>query len=673
MKCLGSKTKWFGFGIKLTIVDFSCTNQKRNLIKKDCNIPPEEWVAEKIKEASKRQIEGDEPLRLPLRKSGSTYEEYSIDMLYEDQERIVAVVMGKIQEWLEADDLSNFRPLRLTVNGAAGSGKSVVINTIVTLMRKMFNSNQVAQVAAPTGTAAFNVGGETLHRLVGAKVSKREYSPNANKASTDKQNRLTSKFDHLLALIIDERSLINLKDIGTASRVIAESVYGGGPFDDSTFGDIPVVVLFGDDQQLPSTGEGAFQCLDPPTKRKVPPMTALGRRVMLECAENVLELFGSKRMQDDKIDDKALLKAVRDNDDLTPAQVKKILSLHLSEVKRRHGEAAKAEIESKSIFLFYTNDKKDRHNIRRLAMASSNANPVAFVGLQTRSNTTGKSDRTHFVGDTPGISMLCTGAFVALEGHNFQPEWGLHNGACGTLVELVFKKGHNPNHGDQPAYAVVDFPLYCGPVWDQDNPTHMPIPPVEHPCESHCCFRRIMPLVLAWARTIHKFQGLSAGPVDPGKIPNIFPSIVCDPDKREQERTALGLFYTALSRATTLGDANGDGSAIYFTGQDFNEARIRCIGKRMRSDADYVRAKQRSQWVSYLKKHIMPQTTMPDAQSVLQWAASGRTSHSQLVERIETYVNQRQKTNQAPFKIARSKTKRKATKTTKRRSKKSKL
>ena len=66
-----------------------------------------------------------------------------------------------------------------------------------------------------------------------------------------------------------------------------------------------------------------------------------------------------------------------------------------------------------------------------------------------------------------------------------------------------------------------------------------------------------VPLTLAYARTIHKFQGMSAGPVDEGKIKNMYDVIVCDPDEKSFQGTVLGLLYTATSRATTLGDDNG--------------------------------------------------------------------------------------------------------------------
>ena len=92
---------------------------------------------------------------------------------------------------------------------------------------------------------------------------------------------------------------------------------------------------------------------------------------------------------------------------------------------------------------------------------------------------------------------------------------------------------------------------------------------------------------------------MSAGPVDHGKIPNMFKHIICDPHDKYCERSAPGLFYTALSGATTLGDDTGWRSAIYFTGGHYNEQRVRNIGKKNGTDDDYKRVKQRQRWVTH--------------------------------------------------------------------------
>jgi hypothetical protein len=43
--------------------------------------------------------------------------------------------------------------------GCGGTGKSVLINTVVSYIRKIFQSNNSVLVTAPTGVAAHNVGG----------------------------------------------------------------------------------------------------------------------------------------------------------------------------------------------------------------------------------------------------------------------------------------------------------------------------------------------------------------------------------------------------------------------------------------------------------------------------------------------------------------------------------
>ena len=99
-------------------------------------------------------LEENQTLNIPLKEDGSRY---TIDQLYQDQKEVVTVVLDTLHDFLIMDDLADFKPLRLLINGQGGSGKSVVINTIVTLMREMFQTNDVVKVLAPTGIAAYNV------------------------------------------------------------------------------------------------------------------------------------------------------------------------------------------------------------------------------------------------------------------------------------------------------------------------------------------------------------------------------------------------------------------------------------------------------------------------------------------------------------------------------------
>ena len=51
----------------------------------------------------------------------------------------------------------------MTVTGVAGSGKSTMINTLVSIIRTFFQTEKSVKVCGPTGAAAFNAGGVTCH------------------------------------------------------------------------------------------------------------------------------------------------------------------------------------------------------------------------------------------------------------------------------------------------------------------------------------------------------------------------------------------------------------------------------------------------------------------------------------------------------------------------------
>ena len=405
----------------------------------------------------------DKEVILPKRPDGM---DYSFHALYPDQQQIVTQVMSKINEFIESDDLTTFQPLRMTINGAGGSGKSVVINTIVSLMRKMFQINDVIKVVAPTGTAAFNVKGETLHHLCCNKVSRSHYKPNT--MSKEKRIQLIKRFKALLVLIVDERSLINSCDLGTVECQIGETLYGGGHMSEESFGGLPVVILAGDDYQLPGTLEGAIASI---FNKGGTEMTRKGRSALLDCSKFVMQLDGSKRMKDSEIQEKRILEKLRVAAELSEDDIAKLMSLDLNTIERRHGKQVVQEICDRAIFLFYTNEKRRSHNLRQILRHSSKTNPVAILQPKSTGPNRGKGIASHFDGNKlPESSMLCEGARVAIDNRNFNPIWGLHNGACGIVDEIIFEEGKSPNNGDLPLYVVVNFPLYDGPVWDQTNP-----------------------------------------------------------------------------------------------------------------------------------------------------------------------------------------------------------
>ena len=417
-----------------------------------------QWLESVISESIESE---NADLHIPKKFDGSDYE---ISDLYPDQQYIAYSILAKVKQFMTMDDLSKFVPLRCTVNGQAGTGKSVLINTITSVLRRMFNYNNVVKVVAPTGVAAFNVGGETIHNF----ASFGNFGGDSLCMSTNDRQKLVARLKHLLCLIIDERSMVSSKTLGNLEQRLKETIFQGQGFEDVQFGGLPILVLAGDDYQLPSVEQGCIQCRERIDGGKA---EERGRSVFRTCAETVFKLPVVHRIADEKADDRDLLDRLRIGECVTDDDVKRLQNLHIDNIERKHGKKAADDIKKESVYLFWTNEKRVRHNLSCLAALNSPNNPTAVVKARSSSAKNGKAVSSHFSKDAPSTSMFCVGSKVAITGRNFKPSWGLHNGACGEVQEIVFESGNSPNKGNLPSYVVVDFPLYQGPAWDLENPT----------------------------------------------------------------------------------------------------------------------------------------------------------------------------------------------------------
>ncbi len=54
------------------------------------------------------------------------------------------------------------------------------------------------------------------------------------------------------------------------------------------------------------------------------------------------------------------------------------------------------------------------------------------------------------------------GAKVQIADRNFEPDWGLFNGAVGKVVEIVYNENTSPLGATCPQFIIVDFPTYQG-------------------------------------------------------------------------------------------------------------------------------------------------------------------------------------------------------------------
>ena len=152
----------------------------------------------------------------------------------------------------------------------------------------------------------------------------------------------------------------------------------------------------------------------------------------------------------------------------------------------------------------------------------------------------------------------------------------------------------------------------------------VPIPTCTVNCDRHCCERRYIPLVLAWARTIHQLQGSTVGPTEPGKPTNPMKRLVVDLGSVSFEKTCPGVAYVAVSRANTMGKGDVMKSAIYFIGNSFTKDRLTNMTK-LKNGSRFTKPHSRRQnWISYLNKHINSFKTTCKSQrtALIKWCSS---------------------------------------------------
>ncbi|EAQ89410.1 hypothetical protein CHGG_06029 [Chaetomium globosum CBS 148.51] len=141
---------------------------------------------------------------------------------------------------------------------------------------------------------------------------------------------------------------------------------------------------------------------------------------------------------------------------------------------------------------------------------------------------------------------VCIGARVMLTRNIWNPV-GLVNGAQGTVHDIGWAEGADPLR-DPPLVIMVALDKYTGPPYYtrdvelQDGQGRLVVPILQvrqdFTLKNKTCSRTQFPLVVAYAITVHKSQGIT------------LPKVVCDISERE---FASGLSYVAVSRGVEAG------------------------------------------------------------------------------------------------------------------------
>jgi hypothetical protein len=568
----------------------------------------------------------DDGLRLPVRSDGT---EYTIEALSIDQQKILAEVLGAVRNYLEKGLEEELPIFRMTVCGVAGSGKSTWINTLVTVLRKMFQSKNAVQVFAPTGSAAFTAGGETIHRGLDVLVDKKNepLKPNV-------RQRLHDKLYSTVALIFDEKSMIDASTFGNAKDNCRQCAHGG-IFDKQAWGGIPIIILVGDDFQLPPVLNGAFYAL--PGNRVSLYKTdktifqRLGYEEFISCGEKVAFLQGIKRVNDDQLQLKRILNAVRQEDDnieLGEEDIQRLLELHIHHP--RFSREDRKKIEKDAVFVFANKIPRNQTNFTMLKKENLKGSPVARIKSKTINNYGRTVQNNHHYDEDrePSVVKICKNAIVSLTGYNPEPRLGLYHGSVGKVIEIVFNDDESPNDDFLPKYVLVEFAQYIGKEIVQGHPRTIPIIPCTVRCRKNCCSRTYIPLSLAFGKTGHTFQGTTVGPVPIGHPKNAIQKIIVDPGTRAFEGVNVGLLYQLLGRPTTIGTKEDKfSSAIYFTGPNFNRERITNLTKDAKGKT-FKKAWLRLKWVNFLKENKIDisRWDQNNLSELFQWANNTKVS-----------------------------------------------
>lgn len=432
------------------------------------------WLVGQIEKERKSTEEDDTYKPFTMNVNG---EEVVMRMSHakDDQLTILVTVMLKLREWIECATSNDpakaatFKPLRMTIRGSAGAGKSFFIKCLANSIRKVFNRQDVVHVAAPTGAAAFNVGGETLHR----KWSINPHKP-SQEIGEETKSRLKNAHRRVLAFIIEERSMLTADVLGAAERNSSSATHGGN-HDDEEWGGVPIVIKVGDDYQLPpptNREKGAFDTMDSKSswsQQNLSGTASFGSELFTTMSEHCMELTSIKRQNSSQSQFKDLLGRVRLGD-ANYHDANTLLDLHLS----NYSSQQRKQILNEGVVmhLFATKAPRNEHNYQRLSETSDENNPVALVKAQW-SSTRGLSSSTiaqHYNSPPESATLLCRRAMVRIVDRNFEPGWGLYNNSIGTVRDIVFAPGDDPNSGDLPQYVAVEFSHYTGPAWDPGNP-----------------------------------------------------------------------------------------------------------------------------------------------------------------------------------------------------------
>ena len=150
-----------------------------------------------------------------------------------------------MKTWRKAGRIQNF------LSGTGGTGKSHIVCLIQRDMSNFFkhtvkpgDDQPIVLITAPTGSAAFQIGGSTIHSAFLL------HDNFKSKPSWEKRTQMQLKLEHMMLSITDEISMVSFKQFQLMNQIMCK-IKGTT---DGNWGDICVLAV-GDLYQLPPVGQ----------------------------------------------------------------------------------------------------------------------------------------------------------------------------------------------------------------------------------------------------------------------------------------------------------------------------------------------------------------------------------------------------------------------------------